>query len=162
MWYTSALLDLDLPSISSGPSFRLFSSSSSPLLSLPSIDPRCDNAMDLPRDEKKGHGPILDDNLQGLSADDLVNASGHVQELDRTFGFWAICGQAVMCDNAWAAGAGALVVSLYNGGGPGVLYGLLASTFFYAFINAGLAELSSAIPSSANVYHWVSLSPSCE
>lgn len=46
---------------------------------------------------------------------------------------------------------------LYNGGGPGVIYGLLASIFFYATIAVSLAELSSAIPSSANVYHWASV-----
>jgi amino acid transporter len=46
---------------------------------------------------------------------------------------------------------------LYNGGGPGVLYGLIAAAFFYAFICAGLAELSSAMPTSANVYHWASV-----
>jgi amino acid transporter len=47
--------------------------------------------------------------------------------------------------------------SLYNGGGPGVLYGLIAASFFYLFINAGLSELASAIPSSANVYHWAAV-----
>jgi len=46
---------------------------------------------------------------------------------------------------------------LYNGGGPGVLYGLLASIFFYSTIAASLAELASALPSSANVYHWSSV-----
>lgn len=38
-----------------------------------------------------------------------------------------------------------------------MLYGLTAATFFYAFIGAGLAELSSAMPTSANVYHWASI-----
>lgn len=49
------------------------------------------------------------------------------------------------------------ISSLYNGGGPGVLYGLIAACIFYAFIAAGLAELASAIPSSGNVYHWASV-----
>lgn len=49
------------------------------------------------------------------------------------------------------------VYRLYNGGGPGVLYGLISASFFYAFICAGLAELSSAMPTSANVYHWASV-----
>lgn len=47
--------------------------------------------------------------------------------------------------------------SSYNGGGPGVLYGLIAATVFYCFIGACLAELASAIPSSANVYHWAAV-----
>jgi hypothetical protein len=43
--------------------------------------------------------------------DDIVhlNASGHVQELDRNFGFWSICAVSVVADNAWAAGGGSLV-----------------------------------------------------
>lgn len=53
---------------------------------------------------------------------EIVNASGHVQELDRNFGFWSICFVSLMTDNAWSAGSGALTVALYNGGPPGVLY----------------------------------------
>ena len=47
---------------------------------------------------------------------------------------------------------------LYNGGGPGVMYGLMAAIFFYSLIALSIAELASAIPSSANVYHWASVS----
>ena len=88
---------------------------------------------------------------------DNINVSGHVQELDRNFGVFSICCIAIMNNNAWASGGGSLVIALYNGGGPGVLYGLMAATFFYAFISLSLAELVSAIPSSANVYHWASV-----
>ena len=42
---------------------------------------------------------------------ELVNTSGHVQEMDRTFGLTSICLMAILCDNAWGAGSGALVVS---------------------------------------------------
>ncbi|KAL9622770.1 MAG: hypothetical protein Q9160_002889 [Pyrenula sp. 1 TL-2023] len=38
-----------------------------------------------------------------------INASGHVQELDRKFGVWSICSIAIAVDNAWAAGSGSLV-----------------------------------------------------
>lgn len=37
------------------------------------------------------------------------------------------------------------------------MWGLVASIIFYTFIAASLAELASAIPSSANVYHWASV-----
>lgn len=37
------------------------------------------------------------------------------------------------------------------------MYGLIASCFFYSLIGASLAELSSALPTSANVYHWASV-----
>ena len=112
-------------------------------------------------DDKKEAPPAFDAETSGLHVADgeLINVSGHVQELDRTFGIWSICSIGVVSDNAWGAGGGALVVALYNGGGPGVLFGLIVATFFYAFIGASLAELSSAIPSSANVYHWASVTP---
>jgi hypothetical protein len=82
----------------------------------------------------------------------LVNTSGHVQELDRNFGFWSICAISIVADDAWAAGGGSLVssplhvpwcglwrgkgsdhanfslsgkiVAFYDGGAPGVLYEL--------------------------------------
>lgn len=88
---------------------------------------------------------------------DLINVSGHVQELDRSFGFWSICAVSVVADNAWGASAGSLVTALYDGGPPGVIYEFLAACFFYCFIGASLAELASAIPSSASVYHWASV-----
>ncbi|KAK4499679.1 hypothetical protein PRZ48_010197 [Zasmidium cellare] len=108
-------------------------------------------------DEKSAPSGIDEDQSPGPS--DLINTSGHVQELDRNFGLWSICSIALISDDAWAAGGGALVLALYNGGGPGVMYGLIAATFFYAFICAGLAELASAMPTSANVYHWASITP---
>jgi hypothetical protein len=46
--------------------------------------------------------------------EELVNTSGHVQELDRNFGFWTICAISVVSDNAWAAGGGSLVRSLLH------------------------------------------------
>jgi choline transport protein len=43
---------------------------------------------------------------------ELVNASGHKQEVDRNFGFFSICALSVCVDNAWAAGGGSLVCLL--------------------------------------------------
>ena len=48
----------------------------------------------------------------GVVVGEIVNVSGHVQELDRNFGFWSICAVSVVADNAWAAGGGSLVRSL--------------------------------------------------
>lgn len=87
----------------------------------------------------------------------VINVSGHVQELDRNFGIWSICSIGIVTSNAWAVGGGSLVVAFYNGGGPGVLYGLIAATFFYVSVDLSVAELCSAISSSANVYHWASV-----
>lgn len=104
-----------------------------------------------PAQSSAGEQDVTDDKA------DNINVSGHVQELDRSFSVWGICCIAIMNNNAWASGGGSLVIALYNGGGPGVLYGLMAATFFYTFIGLSLAELVSAIPSSANVYHWASV-----
>ncbi|MGI4796920.1 MAG: hypothetical protein ACRYG8_23290 [Janthinobacterium lividum] len=108
------------------------------------------------KEEKQSASLPIDDDVP-IEGETLVNVSGHIQEVDRNFGFWSICAIGVVADNAWGAGGGALVTALYNGGSPGVLYGLIAATFFYVFIGASLAELASAIPSSANVYHWASV-----
>lgn len=107
--------------------------------------------------EKKSAQPALSEQDSPAEESDKINVSGHVQELDRSFSVWSICCIGIMNNNAWASGGGSLIIALYNGGGPGVLYGLMAATFFYAFIGLSLAELASAIPSSANVYHWASV-----
>lgn len=75
------------------------------------------------KEEKRSAQLSADDNVP-IEGEILVNASGHVQEVDRNFGFWSICAIGVVADNAWGAGGGALVTALYNGGAPGVLYGL--------------------------------------
>lgn len=69
-----------------------------------------------PEKKTKGEGSPVSDTSPahgGESADasELVNASGHVQEMDRSFGFFSICSMAILSDNAWGAGGGALVVS---------------------------------------------------
>ncbi|KAF2839268.1 choline transport protein-like protein [Patellaria atrata CBS 101060] len=87
----------------------------------------------------------------------VINASGHVQELERSFSLLSACSVGINTGNTWAAFGGAIVVSIYNGGPPGVIYELVAVSFFYWLIAACIAELASAIPSSAGVYHWASI-----
>lgn len=41
----------------------------------------------------------------------MRNASGHVQELDRSFSFLSIAALGILTDNAWSAGGGTLVVA---------------------------------------------------
>ncbi|KAF2149545.1 choline transporter [Myriangium duriaei CBS 260.36] len=91
------------------------------------------------------------------SDDPQLNASGHAQEVDRSLGFFHICAVSIAVDGAWLAGSGALLTALYNGGGPGVLYGLLFACVFYAVMAACISELASAMPTSASVYHWASV-----
>lgn len=59
--------------------------------------------------EEKRHREVDEDH--SLDAEELVNASGHVQELDRNFGLFSICAIALISDDAWAAGAGSLVLA---------------------------------------------------
>ena len=55
--------------------------------------------------------PIGEEGDQDVRKGEMINASGHVQEIDRTFGLSSICAMAIMSDNAWGAGGGSLVVS---------------------------------------------------
>lgn len=86
-----------------------------------------------------------------------INASGHIQELERNFGIVSLCSLAITSGNAWIALGGTLTVAIYNGGPPGAIYEFIVVSIFYAFVAASIAELSSAIPSSGGVYHWASV-----
>ena len=55
---------------------------------------------------------------------EMINASGHRQELERNFGLIGICSLAITTGNTWIALGGSLVVAIYNGGPPGVIYEL--------------------------------------
>jgi hypothetical protein len=64
------------------------------------------------------HGP--DGPLDG----ELINASGHRQELERNFSLISICAVAVTTGNTWIAQGGSIVTALANGGPAGVIYEL--------------------------------------
>jgi hypothetical protein len=77
--------------------------------------------MDSMVDEKRqpvSSPPLVVDEAIG-DIGELVNTSGHVQELDRNFGFWSICAISIVADNAWAAGGGSLVCPLSSCTGAG-------------------------------------------
>lgn len=88
-----------------------------------------------------------------------INASGHTQALSRRFSLLSLAGVGVTVGNVWPATGGTILVAISNGGPPGVLYEFLAVSFFYFLVAASLAELASAVPSSAGVYHWASVTP---
>lgn len=54
----------------------------------------------------------------------LINASGHVQELDRNFSLLSICAIAVTTGNTWIAQGGSVTVALSNGGLGATIYEL--------------------------------------
>ncbi|KAH8682127.1 amino acid/polyamine transporter I [Xylariales sp. PMI_506] len=90
---------------------------------------------------------------------DTVNVSGHVQELERSFSLFNMCAVAIVIGNCWSITGATIILSLYNGGAPGIIYEFIAAGIMYLLVTANLAELASAIPSSAGVYHWASVTP---
>ncbi|CAM1509699.1 Fc.00g000340.m01.CDS01 [Cosmosporella sp. VM-42] len=88
-----------------------------------------------------------------------INASGHVQELQQNFNLLSLAGVGLVVGNVWPAIGGSILVAIFNGGPPGVLYEFVTVSVFYWTVAASIAELASAIPSSAGVYHWASVTP---
>ncbi|RCI17271.1 hypothetical protein L249_3153 [Ophiocordyceps polyrhachis-furcata BCC 54312] len=86
-----------------------------------------------------------------------VNPSGHAQELPRRFSLLSLAGTGLLVGNVWPAIGGSLAVAISNGGPPGVLYEFVAVSVCYLAVAASIAELASAVPSSAGVYHWASV-----
>ncbi|KKY18208.1 putative choline transport [Phaeomoniella chlamydospora] len=94
-----------------------------------------------------------------VGKEELINASGHIQELDRNFNLWTLAGVGITVGSTWPALGGSILVAIYNGGPPGVIYELITVSLFYWIVAACIAELASAIPSSGGVYHWASVTP---
>ncbi len=104
-----------------------------------------------------------------------VNETGHIQELEQNFSIFSLCSVGIVTGNTWAALGGSIVVAIYNGGPPGVLYEFMVVSIFYWLVAASIAvsiteqgsnfradyvqELASSMPSSAGVYHWASITP---
>ncbi|OCT48563.1 putative choline transport protein [Cladophialophora carrionii] len=87
----------------------------------------------------------------------IINASGHAQELSRNFSLISLAGVGLVVGNVWPAIGGSILVAIFNGGPPGVLYEFLVVSVFYWIVAASIAELASAIPSSAGVYQWATI-----
>lgn len=91
--------------------------------------------------------------LSGLSADEIqLRAQGHVGELPRQFSAFATVSLAFSITNSWIGYSAVFPTPLFAGGGPTVIFGLLTAMVACSFINAGLAELASAFPSSGGQY----------
>lgn len=97
--------------------------------------------------------------IEERQTDQVINSSGHVQELDRNFSTWSLIGFGLSSGNVWPALGGSILVALFNGGPPGVLYEFVVVSIFYWIVAASIAELASAIPSSGGVYHWATITP---
>lgn len=116
------------------------------------------------RDEKDAiragaDSPSSDQPTPIVEKGELINASGHVQELDRNFNLLTLAGVGLVVGSVWPAVGGSILVAIFNGGPPGVIYEFIVVSVFYWIVAASIAELASAIPSSGGVYHWASVTP---
>ncbi|KAJ6550172.1 choline transport protein [Mycena capillaripes] len=107
--------------------------------------------------EKNAQEDIVTSTEVGAARRGRVNASGHVDELDRQYGLLSICATALTIDSAWLALGGSITIAVANGGAPGIIYEFLASCVYYGFVATSIAELASSIPSAGGVYHWASV-----
>lgn len=73
--------------------------------------------MDDQKKEPENHFAVQDvDHGTG----EVINASGHVQELRRHFSLLSLAGVGITVGNVWPAVGGSILVALYNGGPPGM------------------------------------------
>ncbi|KAK8100160.1 hypothetical protein PG999_010534 [Apiospora kogelbergensis] len=107
------------------------------------------------REDNPSHGIEQTETIHAIG----VNASGHTQELARNFSLLSLAGVGLVVGTVWPAVGGSILTAIFNGGPPGVLYEFLTVSAFYSAVAASIAELASAIPSSAGVYHWASVTP---
>lgn len=70
--------------------------------------------------EKVQASPVAEEKPQ----EELVNASGHKQEVERNFSLLSICAIAVTTGNTWIAQGGSVATALSNGGLAGTIYEL--------------------------------------
>ena len=78
------------------------------------------------RDEKTSVEQIGDNinSPHDIAAAELVNASGHIQEVDRNFGLVSLTGYGLVSGNVWPALGSTILVAIFNGGPPGTIYEL--------------------------------------
>lgn len=107
--------------------------------------------------EEKARRSSAASGIDNLADGDVINISGHKQELDRHFDTFSIISTAITTGNVWIALAGTIAVAIFNGGPTGILYEFIVVSFFYWFVAASIAELGSAMPTSSGVYAWATL-----
>ena len=71
---------------------------------------------------------------------EIINASGHRDQLQRQYGLLSLCGIALNINSAWIVLGGSLTISVLNGGPPGILYEFIVAVIFYSFIAASIGN----------------------
>jgi choline transport protein len=74
------------------------------------LDQETKGALQEKRDSLNGDGLQVDTGVG--STHEIINASGHRDQLDRQYGILSICGMALTVDNAWVAIGTSLNVSI--------------------------------------------------
>lgn len=71
--------------------------------------------------EHYGAKTNLTEDAVELDDGQVINASGHVQEVNRNFGLVSIAGVGIVTGCMWPTLGSTIVIALYNGGPPGKL-----------------------------------------
>lgn len=79
----------------------------------------------------------------------VLNASGHVQELERQFSLVSLAGIGLSVGIVWPAAGGSILVAIFNGGPPGQSPQIHAPTCTNLF--QGFCTSSSSFPSSTGL-----------
>lgn len=79
------------------------------------------------------------------------------QGLQKNFNLVSLAGIGLVVGNVWPALGGSLLASIANGGAPGVIYEFIVVSICYFNVAVIIAELASALPSSAGVLLWASI-----
>lgn len=97
--------------------------------------------------------------IESLAPSLAANPSAviHIDQefLEKRYSPLSVIALAFTTTHSWVAFASGLAVPLACGGGPGVIYGLIAGGVIMAIIGIGFAELASAFPSAGGQYHIV-------
>ncbi|OAQ64481.1 amino acid transporter [Pochonia chlamydosporia 170] len=94
--------------------------------------------------------------------EDKTKLAPREEHLEKRFTLLSVIAFGFTTMNSWVAFASGVAVPLACGGGPGLIYGLIAAGVIMATINVGFAELASAFPSAGGQYHivYMTFSPS--
>ncbi|KAJ5380098.1 uncharacterized protein N7496_002526 [Penicillium cataractarum] len=99
----------------------------------------------------------LDEKVPGeaLDLDDAVlRAQGHEVQLERSFSWMGALGLAFSIVNSWLTYASCFGVAYSYGGGQVAIFSPIISALVQWIMLMGVAELSSAFPSSGGQYHF--------
>ncbi|TPX18689.1 uncharacterized protein E0L32_002546 [Thyridium curvatum] len=104
-------------------------------------------------EEPKGIVPVNRDHAEKGVSQELRNAP------PRSYSLVSLAGIGLLVGTVWPAIGGSILVAIFNGGPPGVLYEFVAVSVCYWTVAASIAELASSMPSSSGVYLWATVTP---